>query len=114
MQERLLDRAAVQTVAMQADAPKRVRDARRHLRREGILILGHQLNHPQIAETLGLPRPLRGQWVSIRVIRQRPDHGDAPFAELDGQRWTVAGPDDVVEDGPYLSRPTGVGLASPA
>ncbi|MEL3946525.1 NaeI family type II restriction endonuclease [Streptomyces sp. LNU-CPARS28] len=103
VQGRLLNRAAVQTVAMQTDAPRRVRDARRHLRREGIIILGHQLNHPQIAEALGLPRPLKGQWVSIRVTRQRPDHGDTPFVELDGQRWAVADPNDTVEEGPDLS-----------
>jgi hypothetical protein len=102
-QGRLLDHAAVQTVAMQADAPKRVRDARRHLRREGILILGHQLSHPQIAETLGMPRPLKGQWVSIRVVRQHPGNRDARFVELDGARWVVAGPDDPAENGPNLS-----------
>ncbi|MER7932238.1 MULTISPECIES: NaeI family type II restriction endonuclease [unclassified Streptomyces] len=103
VQGRLVGSAAVRTVAMQPDAPKRVRDARRHLCREGILILGHQLNHAQIAKALGLPRPLKDQWVSIRVVRQRPDHGDARFVELDGTRWMVAGPDDLVENGPNLS-----------
>ncbi|MFF3553702.1 NaeI family type II restriction endonuclease [Streptomyces tsukubensis] len=101
VQGRLVGDAVVRTVAMAADAPKRVREARRHLRGEGILVLGHQGDDLRIAETLGLPGPARGQWISIRVVRRRPEHADAPFVELDGRRWTAAGPDDAVEEGPY-------------
>ncbi|WPO73554.1 NaeI family type II restriction endonuclease [Streptomyces sp. KN37] len=67
VQERPVNRNTVLTVASQDDGPKRVRDARKHLRPEGILILGHQNQHPHIARDLDLPVPGKGSWVSVRV-----------------------------------------------
>lgn len=67
VQERLINRNTVLTVARQDDSPKRVRDARGHLRDEGIIILGDMNQHPHIARDLGLCIPSKGSWVSARV-----------------------------------------------
>ena len=69
VQGRIVDREVVLTVAQQQDGPKRVRDARKALAEEGIVILGHQQAHPAIAEALGLPRPGKGSWVAAAVAR---------------------------------------------
>ena len=63
---------------------KRARDCRleKHLGKEGFLILGHQEQDPEVAEALGLPRPVKGQFVSIRV--HPADPGDSPVAEIRG------------------------------
>ncbi len=49
VQDTIVSRQMVVTVAQQDDAPKRARDARLHLRKEGVLILGHQESHPSVA-----------------------------------------------------------------
>ena len=72
VQGRIVPRTAVVTVAQQKDAPKRVRDARKRLRPEGIVILGHQGDHPRIADALGLPRPKKGEWVAVRLTDADP------------------------------------------
>ncbi|MFE4528880.1 NaeI family type II restriction endonuclease [Streptomyces anulatus] len=99
-QGQLIGRNAVSTVAMQFDGAKRVRDARRRLREEGIMILGYR--DAESAGTLGLPVP-RGtnQWISARLIRPQ-DGSDAPWIEIGGERWTLAEPDDEVEALPQL------------
>lgn len=63
----LVNQVAVETAAQQLDSTKRVRDARRHLRDEGIVIFGHYAPHPQLAQTLGLPPPSLGWFVSARL-----------------------------------------------
>ncbi|MFE4758763.1 NaeI family type II restriction endonuclease [Streptomyces mirabilis] len=102
VQGRLLDHSAVRTVAMDPDSPRRVREARRNLLAEGILLLGHQGDQPRIATALGLPRPNKGEWVSVRVARRYPGDGDAPFVEINGDEWRSAAPDDPVESAPYV------------
>lgn len=86
-------RQTVLTVAQQDDAPKRARDARKHLRDEGILILGHQRPHAAVAYGLGLPVPVRGEWVATRVVPV-----DAPQSrfsvEYEGRIWAVARDDE--------------------
>lgn len=67
VQGRIISRTTVLTVGQQDDAPKRARDARRHLRAEGIIVLGHQGDHPRIAARLGLPIPKKGEWISARL-----------------------------------------------
>lgn len=67
VQGRLVNRNTVLTVARQDDSLKRVRDARIHLRPEGIMILGHMKQHPHIARDLELPVPDAGSWVAVRV-----------------------------------------------
>ena len=61
IQQRVIPRSAILTVATQDDAMKRARDARlpKHLGSEGILVLGHQEQDPLVAESSGFPRPRR-------------------------------------------------------
>lgn len=49
VQRRIVRREVVLTVAKQDDGPKRVRDARKALRPDGVIVLGHQQSHPRIA-----------------------------------------------------------------
>ncbi|MBB1251916.1 restriction endonuclease [Streptomyces sp. OF3] len=92
----MVDRTTTLTVASQQDSPKRVRDARlpQHLGREGIIILGHQRRHAEIARTLGVPVPDRGSWVAARLTYAT--EGSAyPVVELEGRRYALAGESDV-------------------
>lgn len=68
VQERIIRREVVLTVAQQDDGPKRVRDARKHLDAFGIEILGHQGEDPAAARVFGLPVPRKGEWVSVTVV----------------------------------------------
>lgn len=104
VQGEIVRRAVVCTVAMQDDSMKRARDCRleKHLGKEGFLILGHQEQDPEVAEALGLPRPEKGQFVSVRV--HPADPGDAPVAEIEGVPWRVARADDPAVLAPRLRR----------
>lgn len=70
VQNEVVVRAAVGTVAQQDDPMKRARDARlsKNLGKEGFLVLGHQDADPHIAEGLGLPVPFKGEFVSCRIV----------------------------------------------
>ncbi|WP_405504681.1 NaeI family type II restriction endonuclease [Streptomyces anulatus] len=103
VQGRLIDSTTVSTVAMTSDFPKRVRQARRNLLSEGILVLGHLKSQLQVAAALGLPQPDKGQWVSTRVVHRQPDDSDASYAKIDGEEWRVATPDDPVQLAPAIS-----------
>ena len=98
VQRRVVRREVVLTVAQQDDGPKRVRDARKALRPEGVIVLGHQQSHPRIAADLGLEIPPKGSWLSCRVVRNHRDSGRT--AEIDGELWRLARPDDEPEPGP--------------
>jgi Restriction endonuclease NaeI len=89
VQRQIVGRVTVLTVAQQDDAPKRVRDARVSLRGEGIVILGHQDSHPTIAAALGLPVPVKGEWIAVRIAPVS-DYDARPFIEIHGQRWAAA------------------------
>jgi hypothetical protein len=92
-QHRRISRTVVATVAMQEDYMKRVRyngGSRSRLQPRGIVILGHYSSHGRIAQSLKLPVPQAGDSVSARLVRVRPDHGDAPWVDLEGERWTLA------------------------
>ncbi|MCX5441269.1 NaeI family type II restriction endonuclease [Streptomyces sp. NBC_00063] len=102
-QGRILNRTTVSTVSVTADGPKRVRAAREALRSDGILVLGGTSRQATIARNLGLPVPRDGEWISRRVTRRRPEHGDAPSIALSDDVWTLAGPDDPVEKAPSLA-----------
>jgi hypothetical protein len=65
VQGRIIPRVAIETVAQQKDSMKRVRDARKALKREGILVLGHQGTEPGIAASRGYPVPKKGEIISI-------------------------------------------------
>ncbi|MFB9683768.1 NaeI family type II restriction endonuclease [Amycolatopsis plumensis] len=97
---RKVDRASLCAVAMQADGVKRVRDARRQLSREGLLLLGDR--EFGISATLGLPALGKGEWMSVRLTRRRDDHEDVPSISLGGDDWVLAGPDDPVEELPSI------------
>jgi hypothetical protein len=100
VQGRIISRTAVLTTAQQKDAPKRVRDARKHLRPEGIVILGHQGDHPRIAAALELPRPQKGEWVSVRIAEAAP--GAPTSVVIDGRTYIVADRDSLIEAAPLL------------
>lgn len=101
VQGRVIDRTTAITVASQLDGPKRVRDARHHLRPEGIVVLGHQQDHPDIARALGPVVPAKGSWVAVRLVR--PPIGDLrPVAVISGRSYVVARPDEPPEPAPEL------------
>ncbi|MDE0163142.1 MAG: NaeI family type II restriction endonuclease [Acidimicrobiaceae bacterium] len=95
---KVVRREVVLTVAQQQDPPKRVRDARKALRQEGILVLGHQGSHPGIAEGLELDVPRKGSWIATRVVRADPDGTDSVV--IGDERWRRAAPGDPVCAGP--------------
>ncbi|MEV7830413.1 NaeI family type II restriction endonuclease [Streptomyces subrutilus] len=103
LQQTLVNRTTVQTVASQEDSSKRVRDARLDLRDEGILILGYQRQHREIAKALGLPGISQGEWASVRVCPA--EVGDIqPVFRLGGVEYRMAGPDDQPHKAPELPR----------
>ncbi|MEI5103185.1 NaeI family type II restriction endonuclease [Streptomyces sp. PmtG] len=87
VQRNPVNRNTVLTVASQDDGPKRVRDARNHLRPEGIMILGHQSQHPRIARDLGLPVPDKGSWVAVRVARIDGHDPTRRITQISGQDY---------------------------
>ena len=95
---RLVRREVVLTVAQQDDGPKRVRDARKHLQPEGIVVLGHQKNHLRIAKSLGLIPPPKGSWIAARLS---PALGHEPATvEIEGTHWRLANDADPILPGP--------------
>jgi hypothetical protein len=112
VQGRLIRRAVVLTVGQQDDALKRARDARlgRHLGDEGILVLGHQEGDPEVAEALELPRPRKGEFISIRVVRAEADFV-GPTAEINGDRWRAASSDDAMAPAPQMHRSGRTGMS---
>lgn len=92
VQGRIVNRETVVTVGAQTDAAKRVRDARIHLCPRGIVVLGHQENHPYIARALGLPVPNKGEWISARLVPARDD--ERPTVLMDNRRFVLARADE--------------------
>ncbi|MCV7086979.1 restriction endonuclease [Mycolicibacter hiberniae] len=103
VQGQIVGRQTVLTVGQQDDAPKRVRDARLHLRSGGILILGHQDSHPAIATALQLPVPVKGEWIAVRVTPVS-EADTRPCCILSGQRWAVAQVDEPTVVAPELPK----------
>lgn len=89
LQQKMINRETVVTVGKQLDAVKRVRDARKHLCHEGILVLGHQKDHPRIALDLGLPLSAKGSWLAVRVV-PRPLGDDRPATTIAGREYVIA------------------------
>lgn len=69
VQGRIIPRTVIETVARQKDPMKRMRDSRRRLRAEGILVLGHQDGDPATARSYGLPVPEKGEAISVQERR---------------------------------------------
>ncbi len=102
VQGRVIRREVVLTVAQQDDGPKRARDARRHLRVEGIIILGHERNHHAIARALDLEPAPKGSWISCCVTPTT--RGSAGAADIDGSSWRLASDGDPIHLAPLLQR----------
>lgn len=94
VQNRLIGRQTVLTVGQQDDSPKRARDARIHLRPKGVIVLGHQGSHPHVARALELPVPVKGEWISTRLVPVSSDDARPKFS-LDGQFWSRAREDEL-------------------
>lgn len=103
VQNTIVGRQTVVTVAQQDDAPKRARDSRVRLRDQGILVLGHQESHPVVARALGLPVPVKGEWVSVRVVPVSATD-DRPSVSINGQRWARAREGEPVVCAPELPK----------
>ncbi|MEZ5299298.1 MAG: NaeI family type II restriction endonuclease [Verrucomicrobiales bacterium] len=67
VQGRIIPRVAIETVARQKDPMKRVRDARKQLEAEGILILGHEAEDREIARARRFPMPKKGEFLAVSV-----------------------------------------------
>lgn len=104
-QRRLISMACVATVAMQANAAKRIRAARSQLRAEGLIVLGSNARDQRIAHELGLPVPETREWISARISPQDATYDETPFIELGQRRWTLAEPGDTVSPVPELPLP---------
>jgi hypothetical protein len=106
VQSRIIRRAELATAGQQDDFMKRARSnggSRTYLRPEGILVLGHQQNDPLVAKALGLNQPRKGELIAVRVVPARDDRDD-PVAEINGERWSTARPDDPVVEAPVIDR----------
>ncbi|MFE0042625.1 NaeI family type II restriction endonuclease [Streptomyces albireticuli] len=99
VQDQLIGRKTVLTVGQQDDSPKRARDARIHLRPHGIVVLGHQGSHPHVARALGLPVPIKGEWISTRLVPVSSDDARPKFS-LDGQFWARARGKELMDPDP--------------
>jgi hypothetical protein len=69
VQGKIIERNTAVTVARQTDGLKRCRDARRRLAGDGIVVLGHQNQSPEVARSLELPVPVKGTFLSVRLVR---------------------------------------------
>ncbi|MFJ2650003.1 NaeI family type II restriction endonuclease [Streptomyces sp. NPDC087420] len=67
VQNRPIPLATIRTVARQPEVARRIRDARRVLAAEGIVVLGHRPDEREAAERLGVPAPGADEWISVRV-----------------------------------------------
>ncbi|MFD4252521.1 NaeI family type II restriction endonuclease [Amycolatopsis thermoflava] len=102
VQGRVIDRNTAVTVARQQDGLKRCRDARKHLRDEGIAVLGHQNDSPKVAQALQLPVPEKGTFVAVRLVQVNPGTTDRPIACIGGRHYAAARPDEPVEPTPEI------------
>lgn len=81
----IVHRTIVETAAIQLDAQKRVRyngGSRSRLAPEGYIILSGTY-HADLAARLGIPVPLRDEYISVRVI----ESNETAAVEIDGRRW---------------------------
>jgi hypothetical protein len=105
----VVSRTTLETVGFGLDDPmKRARGnggARDALRPEGILVLGHQEDDPIVAKALGFDQPpSKGELLAVRVVPAPaiPDH--RPVADIEGEFWVVAQPEDPVVAAPRIPR----------
>lgn len=104
VQNEIIPRGIIYTVAQQKDPMKRIRyngGSRSALLPEGILILGDYKRHTRIAADLGLPIPKDGDTIAVRVAETSPDF-DGPVSEIDGKFWRIATAEDPHQDAPVI------------
>lgn len=91
VQNRIINRATVVTVAKQNDPMKRAREVREPTRlgKEGIIVLAHWNEHGDVAAALGLERPTLGGFISARVVPAE-ESWSGPAALIDGVRYRLA------------------------
>ena len=68
-----------------------------------MLILGHQESHPNVAHALGLPVPVKGEWIAVRVAPVEATDS-RPHFSIGEQRWARALPDEPVTPAPDLPK----------
>lgn len=103
---RRISRTVIATVAQQDDFMKRVRSnggSRSRLVTDGYLLLGHYAKHQRVADALGVPVPLAGEIVSVRVAPCRPDDRDVQSTKIAEQPWRLWRPGDGVTCAPELA-----------
>lgn len=97
IQETLIPRGTVATVAQQKDYMKRLRGnggARSHLRKHGIVILGEYRFHQILAQSLGLPIPKSGDSISVRLFPTKHSGNSEHEVFLDDSWWRKAKAED--------------------
>ncbi|MFE3443722.1 NaeI family type II restriction endonuclease [Nocardia sp. NPDC059180] len=102
VQGTIIDRNTAVTVARQHDGMKRCRDARNHLRGDGIVLLGHQNEGPKIASQLGLPRIEKGTYIAVRLAEVAAPTQERPAALIEGRYYAIAKPDDPHQPAPTI------------
>jgi hypothetical protein len=100
---RIVNRATVLTVGQQDDSPKRARDSRNHLRKEGVVVLGHQDSDPVVAAILGMDIPSKGTWISARLT-EVDRHDPRPRVFIDDRYWAVADESDPPAEVPLVPK----------
>jgi hypothetical protein len=101
VQGRIIPRRLTITVAHQDDPMKRARTARTNLQPEGIVILGHQKDHPRICGALGMAVPKKGELIAARVVRATMERQiGRSFVNISGANWVIAEPTEPDEAGP--------------
>jgi hypothetical protein len=99
-----ITKVVVATVARQEDYLKRVRSnggARSDLRAEGIVILGDAPIHAEMARSLEVAVPGRGEFVSLRLARAR--HSEtSPRVDISGALWRLWRPGDPIDAAPIV------------
>ncbi|TVS21471.1 restriction endonuclease [Corynebacterium sanguinis] len=105
VQNELIPRGVIYTVAQQKDPMKRIRSnggSRSVLAAEGILILGDYRRHQQIARELSLPICRQGDSLAVRVFPAEPSFV-GPAAMIDNILWRIARIDDPLAPAPTIA-----------
>jgi uncharacterized protein (DUF4415 family) len=102
VQGHVIERNTAVTVAQQEDGLKRCRDARPQLADEGIVVLGHQNDSPIVAQALGLPKPAKGTFLAVRLVRVASGVDGRSVARIGDGFYAVARAEDPVERAPQL------------
>jgi len=98
-------RAAIATAGQQLDPMKRIRGnggARSALLSDGIIILGQYQDHCDMAKSLGVPIPAKGESVAVKIAPASSTEKDV--VKIQGSFWRVFKPGDKVVKAPILPK----------